>query len=197
MLYQNSPLGFHSFAQNLDLLLYFNPQDILLKAVSVSDRHYTSPAVRHLLGHHILIIGPGTVGPPGDGQQSGHKGFLHIRKAKVVRDLGDRCAKLIREVDVLIAGKLGLPELAVGDALLQVWIGEVVFPVEARWPFLDLMSDISFTRDLFLWTATNRDAGIKSIQVIGAADHEDAIIALEAVNLIEEIAPHSVRHDCV
>jgi len=61
---------------------------------------------------------------------------LDVGKAEVVRDVCDGVAKLVGELDFLVVGELLLPELAVGYALLEVWVGEEVQPVEARRSFL-------------------------------------------------------------
>lgn len=44
---------------------------------------------------------------------------------------------------------------------------------------------------------TYRDAGIQSVKMVGASNHEDAVIALQAVYFIQEIAPDVIRDDGV
>ncbi len=42
-----------------------------------------------------------------------------------------------------------------------------------------------------------RDARVQAVQMIGAANHEDAVVGLEAVDLVQEVAPDVVRDDGV
>ncbi len=61
---------------------------------------------------------------------------MHICKTETVGDVGNGVDELVRELDVLVARELYLPETAVGDALFQDRIGEVVLAIESGWPFL-------------------------------------------------------------
>ena len=112
-----------------------------------------------------------------NGQQRRHEGFLDVGEAEPVRDLGDGRAQLVGELDVLVVRQLGLPEPAVPDPLREVGVREQVFPVEAAGPL--------------------GDARVEALQVVGAPDHQDAVVVLEAVNLVEEVAADLVRDDAV
>jgi hypothetical protein len=61
---------------------------------------------------------------------------LHIGKAKVVGNLSDCVTELVGELDFRIIRKLRLPVLAVGDALIEIRIGEEILAVEATRAFL-------------------------------------------------------------
>ena len=41
---------------------------------------------------------------------------------------------------------------------------------------------------------THRNAWVETLQVICAANHENSIVVLQAVNLVQEVAPDAVRH---
>jgi len=61
---------------------------------------------------------------------------LHVGEAEVVGDVGDGTAELVREVDLLVVGELFLPEVAVGLALIEAWVGKEVLSVESGRTFL-------------------------------------------------------------
>jgi hypothetical protein len=65
-----------------------------------------------------------------------HKRLLDVGEAEAVRDLGNGLAELVGELDILVVRQLALPKPAVGDALVQVRVREVVLAVEARGAFL-------------------------------------------------------------
>ena len=45
--------------------------------------------------------------------------------------------------------------------------------------------------------ATYRDARIQLVEMVGAPNHENAVVGFEAVDLVEEVAPHVIGYDCV
>jgi hypothetical protein len=122
----------HSFPQDLDLLLHFDPQHQLLQIV-VAHGQDADPIpiyiVRCLAVKALPCIG--TFGPPRDGKKGCHKGFLHVGEAKFVRNVGNGAAEIVWELDFLVVGELLLPEMAVSHALVEVWVREEILSVES------------------------------------------------------------------
>jgi hypothetical protein len=123
----------HPLPQDGHLFLDFNPQDQVIQPIIV--RPNTDPAVLDLLsGHSLPFRRPSRFS--GEHDQRCHKRLLDVGEAEAVRDLGNGLAELVGELDVLVVRQLALPEPAVGDALVQVGVREVVLAVEARGAFL-------------------------------------------------------------
>lgn len=128
-----------SLPQNLNLLPNLNPKHQLLQLGVLTTRaiHNLHPVIRRINRQHIhRRHNPLWLLVPRNGQQSRHKRLLYIRKAELVRDAGDSVTQLVREDDLLVVLELGLPEVAVGDAFMEVRVWEQVFPVEAGGAFL-------------------------------------------------------------
>jgi hypothetical protein len=136
----------NSLPQDGDLLLYLHPENILVQVIVVT---VAVPIVTHCVeivmsinAHPLVIAVAAMLGAhssmtlvvrlPCDGQEGRNERFLHISEAELVGDLGDWLAQLVGELDVVVLAQLLLPEVAIGDALLQVGVGEEVLPVEAR-----------------------------------------------------------------
>ena len=92
--------------------------------------------VRGLVARALLFCRGTALRPPRYREEGRDEGLLYVRETEVVGDLRNGPAQLVGKLDLLVVGQLRLPELAVRDPLLQVWVREVVFPVEARWAFL-------------------------------------------------------------
>lgn len=127
------------FAKDFDLLLNFHPKLKMLQIniVAACGVNNANPFVREIdRGNSILILTGAIVTilrtlVACDGKQSCDKGLLHIRKAELVRNVSNSFAQLIRELDSLVVCEFGLPEMAVGDALFEIGVGEQVFAIEA------------------------------------------------------------------
>lgn len=109
--------------------------------------------------------------------QSCHECFLDIGKAKGVGDFRNGHAQLVREVDILISAllELGLPEVAIMDSLLQIGVGEEELAIEPARSF--------------------RDPRIQAFEVVGAADHQYAVVGLHAIDFVEKEGAHAVGHE--
>ena len=112
-----------------------------------------------------------------DSEQRGDESFLEIRKTKILRDAGDGGAQLPGEIDAGFALEFLAPVVAVEDALVGGRQGEEVFAVEAR--------------------GAAGEARVELVEVVGAGDHEDAVVVLEAVDFVEEVGPAAGRDDGV
>ena len=130
------------FISREDIIVRLNTDPLVLTAtVRYRVTGMTTACVALLCDNDIIRLAR-------DSQQRGDKCLLHIREAELVRNLGDGLAQLVREFDLIAVAELLLPEVAVGDALLQVWVWEEVFPVEAGGAFLSQMLAVG----LHLWS---------------------------------------------
>ncbi|EEY19368.1 predicted protein [Verticillium alfalfae VaMs.102] len=118
--------------QNLNLLLDLDPEHQLVEPVARVITHH-DPRIRRRPARPPLA-GPGA--PPRQRQQRRDERLLDVRKAELVRDLGNGAAQTIRELNLLVALELSLPEAAVRLALVDVGVREEVLPVEAGGAFL-------------------------------------------------------------
>ena len=110
-------------------------------------------------------------------QKGGDKGFLDVGEAELVRDLCNGRAQLIRKLNVFIVRQLSLPVLAILDPLLEVGVREKVLSVEAAW-------SLGYP-------------GVEALQVIRTAYHQDAVIVLESIDLVEEVTTDLIRDNTV
>jgi hypothetical protein len=90
-----------------------------------------------------------------------------------VRDLRNCNTQSIWELDILVSRllELILPELAILDPLFQIRIREEEFAIEPAGAF--------------------RDSWVQLVKMIRAADHQDAVVGLQAVNFVEEERTHA------
>lgn len=110
-------------------------------------------------------------------QQRTHKRLLDIRKGELIRDFGRRGRNLIRELNLFVVAQLLLPILAILDSLLEIRVREEILAIEAG--------------------RTLRNAWVESLEMVRAADHEDAFVRGETVHGVEEEAAHFVRDEAV
>ena len=163
---RRNPLPFHlHHLHSLDpLRIHLLPQNPNLLL-----HHAPEPIPIQILvllpSHHLLLI----LHLPRNLQQARHKRLLDIREAKPLRDIRDRAHQFLRVLDVRVVREFGAPVRAVHLALLPVGVGEEVFAVEAG-------------RAL-------GDARVEEVEVVGGSDHEDALVQLEAIDLVEEVRP--------
>ena len=114
---------------------------------------------------------------PRDRQQRGHKGLLDVGKAEILGDARDRLGQPQRKLNLGVAFEFPAPELAVQHALLEIGVREEVFAVETARPLAD--------------------AGVELFDVVGAAHHQDAVVVLQPVDFVEEVAAHGGADEAV
>ena len=102
---------------------------------------------------------------------------MDIRKAETLRDTRDSLAQDRRKLHIITTVQFTSPKLAIPDPLLQIRVREEVFAVEAGGPLAD--------------------ARVQFVEVVGTADHHDAVVVLQAVDLVEEVGAHVVGDDAV
>lgn len=139
-------LLFHALTQYGNLLLNLNPQWQLIQVRIILRRlvQHLDPIVLCQIHRHnhgiilfvILIIIIIITSASRNSKQSCYKCLLHVRKAKIVCDFCNGAAEFVGEADGLVVGQFLLPELAVGDALVVVWVWEQILSVETRRAFL-------------------------------------------------------------
>jgi hypothetical protein len=120
----------NALAENGYLFLHHNPQDEVVKIVATSSAGNADPIV--FLDTRVV----GAFGVASYGEKRGNKGLLHVGEAKIIGDISNGFAQGVRKFDVLVVSQFLLPEVAVVDALLEIWVGKKVFSVETRWSFL-------------------------------------------------------------
>jgi hypothetical protein len=130
---QSSLLVFlDAFAEDLDLLLDLNPQHEVIQVTTlVIIKCYSDPLVLEISHEIPLLLLCALLSLACQRQQGSHECLLHIGKAKLVGDIGNGLAELVGKVDVLVVLEFALPKVTVGDALLEIRVGEQVFSVKA------------------------------------------------------------------
>lgn len=167
----------------LDLHLYLSVEDIWIEIfvvivviVVVSSTTQKPLAADRSPFHPVGAFGRFAV-LARDHQQRGHEGFLDVRETEPGREGRDGAGEFRGEVDLRVVGEFGAPVLAVAHALGEIRVREEVFAVEAGGPL--------------------GDGRVQAVEVVGAADHEDAVVALEPVHFVQEVAAHGVADDAV
>lgn len=120
----------HALTQYRNLLLNLNPQRQLIQVRIILRRlvQHLDPIVLCQVYRHdhgfviptIVVI----VSASCNSKQSRYKCLLHVRKAEIVCHVCNGAAELVGEADGFVVGEFSLPELAVGDALVVVWVWE-------------------------------------------------------------------------
>ena len=86
------------------------------------------------------------------------------------------------------------PISAVSNAVLIGWIVETIFPIEAAGTLgksgIELVHYHLVRSSAALWTSLSLQG---SHTIICRGNHENAIIVLQSVDLVEEIAAHLIR----
>jgi len=190
--------------QDLDLLLHNAKEDIILDMLrNGNDRNFPQLSalllgfdVQRLIRRRLLVIRrlgrcasrahniPSCLGrllntltATRDGQQRHHYQLFHVGVAEAFRDVGNDGADIFWELEVVIRRQLRPPVFAVRDAALARRDAEVVLAVEARWPL--------------------RNGRVEAAEVVGGADHEDAVVGLQPVDLVQEVRAHLLDDQAV
>lgn len=133
---------------------------------------------RHLFAGSFVLDHPIISGRGSDRQKARHKRLLHIREAKAVRNARDSLTHLHRKGHIPVpATQLLAPEDGIPHPLRPARVREQILAIEATRPL--------------------GDAGVQSLEMIGAADDQDAVVAREAVDFVQEIGAHGVGDDGV
>lgn len=182
--------------QNPNLLLHLPPQREAIEIpILVADPPAraadfappTLPLVARVQGVALLRTTTVVVLLFRDGEQARHERFLNVRERETARDAGDGSAEHGWELDfsfsssfvviVAVAEEFPAPEGAVGFPLRHTRLGEEVLAIEAAGPVADAL--------------------VEALEVVGGADHEDAVVGFEPVDLVEEVGAHAVGDEGV
>lgn len=130
-------------------------------------KHHVIQAVR--LGARLALRTPVT---EGNCTNRGYEDFLHVRKAELVRDLGDLGGQALGELNVLTISQFGPPVLTVRGALIEVGPWKVELAVKSARALCD--------------------SWVEAIEVIGGTNHHYAFVGHYAVDLIQEVGAYFV-----